>query len=304
VKSYNKVQLLRQTNAGVGAARNTGIRKARGKYIAPLDADDLWLPEKLEKQVACMEQGDDEIGLVYCWSKLIDDESNVFGKLPPETIQGRARHALILGNFIGNASVPLLRATALQKVGLYLTRAEQGGGQGCEDWDLSVRIAEACSIRVIPEFLVLYRQSDSSMSFQAEKMAASFAIFWRRARQRNCDLSAASFRWSAGVFYLYIARKGFVSGHYHRCLGYLKEAIRGNPVLLLKTEIYRLFFKSLLKIVMGSSRNVPERVRPRREKMGKAMNFNSQRKSRRPFVSDRIFESIARKRYSAAVIDT
>ena len=52
-----RFQLVRQSNAGVGAARNTAIRKARGKYIAPLDADDFWFPEKLEKQVACIEQG-------------------------------------------------------------------------------------------------------------------------------------------------------------------------------------------------------------------------------------------------------
>ena len=67
-----RFQLVRQSNAGVGAARNTAIRKARGKYIAPLDADDFWFPEKLEKQVACIEQCGDETGLVYCWSTLID----------------------------------------------------------------------------------------------------------------------------------------------------------------------------------------------------------------------------------------
>ena len=52
VKKDARFQLVRQSNAGVGAARNTAIRKARGKYIAPLDADDFWFPEKLEKQVA------------------------------------------------------------------------------------------------------------------------------------------------------------------------------------------------------------------------------------------------------------
>jgi glycosyltransferase involved in cell wall biosynthesis len=159
VKRDSRVQLVWQSNAGVGAARNTAIGKARGKYIAPLDADDFWFPEKLEKQVACMEQYGIETGLVYCWSTLIDEHGDFFSNGLPQTVEGRLRHALILRNVVGCASVPLFRASALEQVGLYLTRAEQAGAQGCEDWDLSLRIAEIFSIRVVPESLVAYRQT-------------------------------------------------------------------------------------------------------------------------------------------------
>ena len=58
----------------MGAARNTAIRMARGKYIAPMDADDMWFPEKLEKQVARIELYGEETGLVYCWSILVDED--------------------------------------------------------------------------------------------------------------------------------------------------------------------------------------------------------------------------------------
>ena len=107
-------------------------------------------------------------------------------------------------------SVPLFRTAALEKVGLYLTRAEQGGAQGCEDWDLNLRIAEAFSIRVVPEYLVAYRQTSSSMSVNGESMAASFAVIMRRARERNPDLPAAIFRWSAGHFYLYLVQNAII----------------------------------------------------------------------------------------------
>ena len=102
-----------------------------------------------------MEQFGSETGLVYCWSRLIDEFGDIVDDGHPHTVEGRLRYALVLRNILGNGSVPLFRATALEKVGLYLTRAEQGGAQGCEDWDLSLRIAEVFSVRVVPEFQVL-----------------------------------------------------------------------------------------------------------------------------------------------------
>jgi glycosyltransferase involved in cell wall biosynthesis len=129
VRRDPRFKILRQDNGGVGAARNVAIRKASGKYIAPLDADDLWFPKKLEKQVARMEQCGNETGLVYCWSISIDQYGALLSVGDPYTVEGRLRHALVLRNFIGNASVPLFRAAAIAKVGPYLTRAEQGGVQ-------------------------------------------------------------------------------------------------------------------------------------------------------------------------------
>ncbi len=280
-----RVQLVRQGNAGVGAARNAAIRKARGKYIAPLDADDFWFPEKLEKQVACMEQCGNETALVYCWSRSIDMHDAFVGISHPYTLEGRLRHALVLSNFIGNASVPLFREVALEKVGLYLTRAEQGGAQGCEDWDLSLRISESFGIRVVPEYLVAYRQTSSSMSVHAEGMAASFAVTMRRARQRNCDLPSASFRWSAGSFYLSLVYTCYHWGHYSRCPRCLKEAVCANPVLLLNTGIYRMFLKSVLNIIRGlTGDHLTERVQPPPEKKGKGVALYSKKKRKRPFI--------------------
>ena len=198
VEKDARVQLVRQCNAGAGAARNTAIRMARGEYIAPMDADDMWFPEKLEKQVARMEQYGEETGMVYCWSIVVDkhgafEHTQWFSKA-----EGRLRDAMVSGNWIDNTSVPLFRASALAGVGPYLTRAEQGGVQGCEDWDLYIRIAETFCIRLVPEYLVVYRKSGSSMSANVESMATSFAIVIERARQRNSDLPAAIFRFSAG----------------------------------------------------------------------------------------------------------
>ena len=244
VRKDARVQLVRQPNAGVGAARNTAIRIARGEYIAPLDADDFWFSDKLEKQVACMEQHGEETGLVYCWSRTVDENGVLLDVSTSDMLlEGRLRHALILGNIVDNASVPLFRTAALAKVGLYLTRLEQGGAQGCEDWDLHLRIAESFSIRVVPEYLVAYRRTSSSMRVNAESMETSFVVTMHRARQRNRDLPAASFRWSAGYFYVRLAETCNLWGNYSGSFRYLMKAVCANPFYLLQTWIYREFIK-------------------------------------------------------------
>jgi glycosyltransferase involved in cell wall biosynthesis len=304
VKRDARFRLIQQSNAGVGAARNAAIRKARGKYIAPLDADDLWFPKKLEKQVDCMEQSGNETGLVYCWSTHIDEHGEFVCNGYSQTVEGRLRHALVLHNIVENASVPLFRTAVLEKVGLYITRTEQGGAQGCEDWDLYLRIAEVFSICVVPEYLAAYRQTNSSMSIQAQGMAASFAVIMRRARERNCDLPSAAFRWSAGYFYSYLVDKSYDCGHYSQCLLYLKEAACANPVLLLETRIYRIFLKSVLNIIASSNGNrLSEQVRPSPEENRKVGDVHSSKKRKRPFISNRIFKKIEQTRWSAAIND-
>jgi glycosyltransferase involved in cell wall biosynthesis len=299
-----RFQLVRQSNAGVGAARNTAIRKARGKYIAPLDADDYWFPQKLEKQVACAEQCGDETGLVYCWYTVLDEHRKLSNG-HPQTSEGRLRNALILRNVVGNGSVPLFRAAALEKVGVYLTRAEQGGAQGCEDWDLYLRIAERFGIHVVPEYLLAYRQAGSSMSVDAETMAASYAVVMSRARERNFDLPSSIFCWSAGHFYMYLVKKSYRWGYYGRCLRYLKEAVGSDPALLLTTDVYRILIRALLKVIMdsGGKHLARETLPLMPDENGKGPDLESRKKRKHPFISNRIFQNIEQRRWSAAFED-
>jgi glycosyltransferase involved in cell wall biosynthesis len=287
-----RFQFVRQSNAGVGAARNAAIRKARGNYIAPLDADDLWVPEKLEKQVACMERWGNETGLVYCWSKLINEEGEPVDVNHCNTLEGRLGHAMVLQNLLGNASVPLFRAAALEKIGAYLTRVEQEGAQGCEDWDLYIRTAEIFTIRVVPEYLVAYRQKSSGMSCNAEGMTGSFAVTMRRVRERHDDLPAATFRWSGGYFYLYLAYKCYDSRDYPRCLRYLKEAVFANPVLLLKAGIYKTLIKSVFNL--GTRRT---------SKGSEKANSHSKKRKKRSFILNAIFRRFELARWSATLDD-
>src|SRR3954453_20694089 len=83
-----RARLIRQENAGLAAARNAAIAVAQGEFIAPLDADDLWHPQKLERQLACFRRAEVEVGLVYCWSRIIDEHGKVLAPSDRAMIEG------------------------------------------------------------------------------------------------------------------------------------------------------------------------------------------------------------------------
>ena len=257
-KKDSRVRLIRITNGGVGEARNAGIRAARGKYIAPLDADDLWETEKLEMQVRRMEERGEQTGLVYCWSHYIDGNGNHLGANFPAVFEGEARRAVILYNFIGNASVPLFRASALRESGLYLTRNEQRGAQGCEDWDLSIRIAEKHQVGVTRQSLVNYRQDESAMSSRAEGMARSFRIVMDQVRRRNPDIPPLLFRCSAVQFFGFLASKSYRNRDFYGCLLASGLALRSDPITLLNRKLIGLAMKSFVWLAFGRQhRSIP-----------------------------------------------
>ena len=255
----DRVSLIRQRNAGVGAARNAGISSAKGIFIAPLDADDVWEPEKLERQLMSMKERGDRTALVYCWHRWIDENGFALGYQSNTIVQGDARKAILLRNFIGNASVPLFRARAIKRVGPYLTRDEQGGGQGCEDWDLSIRMAERWEVGLVSEVLVNYRQSNECMSSQVASMAKSYQVVMDLARARNRDLPENLFRWAEGHFQSYLVSKGYDGCDYPSCINAAIRAMMSDPLLILNRRLHELTLKSLIWLATGKRRSLPDR---------------------------------------------
>ena len=259
-KNDSRIRLIRQANAGVGAARNTGIRFARGRYIAPLDADDVWEPGKLERQLDCMKERGERTALVYCWHQWIDEKGASLGYKSNSTIEGDVRSAIMLRNFIGSASVPLFRASAIERAGPYLTRDEQCGGQGCEDWDLSIRIAEKWEVGLVDDVLVGYRQSNACMSSQVPSMARSYQVVMDQARSRNMDLPLTLFRWAEGHFHSYLVSKSYDGCDYRSCINSAARAILSDPMLMLNQRLHELSFKSLVWLLTGKRRSPNRRM--------------------------------------------
>lgn len=160
----SRVKLISQTNQGVSAARNTGINTAQGEYIAFLDADDLWEPTKLEKQVQCFESKP-EVGLVYTWTLLVDQQGKSTGTVTASHIEGNVWEKLLLGDVIGNGSSAMIRRSCFETVGLFDTELSSA-----EDPDMWARISAHYPLAVIKEVLVYYRQRSGSVSRDYDRM--------------------------------------------------------------------------------------------------------------------------------------
>ena len=156
-----RIKYLRHDcNRGPSGSRNVGIEAARGTYIAFLDSDDEWLPEKLAHDVQVYSSRDDDTGLVYS-GELILGPQDAVERLPP-TLHGRAYDDLLAGDFIGSCSRVTVRRDALEIAGRF---DEQLVNE--EDWDLWLRIAKSFSIGVVDECLVKHYVGHEQLTSQA-----------------------------------------------------------------------------------------------------------------------------------------
>jgi len=255
-KKDARIQLLKQPNAGVAAARNLGIQKSRGEYIAPIDADDIWYPENIEKQVKCMLEGGEEVGVVYSWTVDLDEKGLLTGGFRSFAIEGDVYATLICHNFIGNASASLIRRSCLEKVGVYDKTLKERNAQGCEDWDLYLRIAELYQFRAVPEFSIGYRRMYNTMSTNYTAMANSQSLMLQAAKQRHPEIPDFLHRLSTSNFLLYLANQSSRNGRDRTALFWLFQALKTECISpLLRSGFYIVLGKSLLNLLSQSGKH-------------------------------------------------
>ena len=164
-----RIHYIHQQNRGNPAARNAALRVVSGEYVAFLDADDVWFPEKLEKQVAALDHLPPTVGLVYSDVYLFNNEDGTIirsflqGRRPP---QGRILRELLGpdGWFISDTG-SLIRREVFQRVGLY-----DESLWWYEDWEMWVRIAAAYEVAALDEPLARCRRHSANLSKAPEGM--------------------------------------------------------------------------------------------------------------------------------------
>jgi glycosyltransferase involved in cell wall biosynthesis len=242
-----RVKLISQENRGSAGARNTGLNHAQGKYIAYLDADDLWDVTKLAKQVEVLEQNP-EVGLVYTWIERINEQGTSIGKPFKINLEGDIWEKLTEKNVIAPSSA-MIRRSCFEKVGMFDVSLQAFG----EDWDMWLRIAACYRVQVIPEALCSYRECATSVSKNWQAMAEGQAtVIERTFTSASSELMPLK-RKSYGLAYLYIASRCLQSHQpdYAIASSYLRQAVAYYPQLKFSKEYLRLNLTAWLMKWLG-----------------------------------------------------
>ena len=181
--SDKRIRFLRhEITKGGSAARNTGILASECDYIALLDDDDEWLPDKLSKQMEVLLSSPPEVGCVYTgYVDVSRSTGTIIGEHIP-TKRGDLSKDLLAENCVGSASSVLLKRECLKKVGLF-----DESLPCAQDYDLWIRISNEFLFECVPEPLFKYRIHENKISTNLETLTRGLEIMARK--YRNYPLS-------------------------------------------------------------------------------------------------------------------
>lgn len=165
----SRIHYLRmEKNSGACAARNKGIRESSGEYVAFLDDDDEWLPERLEKQLPAL--ADENVGFTYCGVWILNEKT---GKKKSSWIQfkqGNVYKLLLKANFMGGVSNFIIKRSAMEKCGAF--REDMPSSQ---DYELWIRLSKQYEVSSVRENLtVLHIHEGDSITRSLDRRIAGF----------------------------------------------------------------------------------------------------------------------------------
>lgn len=252
----SRVRLVRQANAGVSVARNSGIQSSDSELLAFLDSDDVWHPQKLELQLRALEHNP-KYAMAYseflpwdgesplCWSPIPDGDRLV------ADLSGWIYHHLILTNW-ALPSTWLMRRTVVDSVGGF----EAGMSMG-EDWDLIIRISREFQIAKLASPLVRYRLSRAQTTKrlaarnEAVEMRQRFLSAYGETGPDGSRVDEVKLRQRQRDACYYFGLDHIVSGNLRMGIDQVRQSVGYGFNTHLPVDV----LKSLLKRFIGSRNN-------------------------------------------------
>lgn len=228
-KFGEKVRYIKQENAGVCVARNRGVADSTGKYIAFLDADDIWEPEKLAKQIAKFSE-DDQIGLVHCGMREFHSDTGETIAMHLQGTEGWVADDLLLWEglgVIGPGGTIIVRRDAFENVGGFDESLKVG-----EDWDFCYRIARKYKVGFVPELLVNYRNHGTNAHKNVAEMERGMGRFYQRAFDTDDANVLHLKRRAYGNYHRVLSGSYFQSKNYKKFIEHAMRSIKYRPANL------------------------------------------------------------------------
>jgi glycosyltransferase involved in cell wall biosynthesis len=220
-----------RSNRGQSASINLGMRAARGEFIAVLDSDDVWAPEKLALQLACFDAHPD-VGLVYGNGWVIDgDGKQQYPIYPAEHREESDASRVLMDCYFLLPSNSLVRATVFRKAGWF-----DESFRAAQDHDMAIRIAEITRLAYIKEYVFYYRRHGDSISMKnADRRWKNGFLILERAAARH-DYPAGVVRRRRAVLHFRLGQceaksRHFASALRHFVLAGLLDPFRALSVL-------------------------------------------------------------------------
>jgi len=261
--SDDRIRIIHQINRGLSGARNTGINATRGIFIALLDADDLWLPNKLEEHFKHL-QSNPNVGISYSASEFIDEGGTPMGLGQHPKLTDITPKDVFCRNPIGNGSAAVIRKSLLKSV----SRVRQLGKETrmeyfdenmrqSEDVEFWLRVALSTQYKFegIDGTLTQYRVNMSGLSANLDKQYESWMYSVQQNKKLNKQFIKHWFPLASAYQKRYLARRAIQSRNAKTALTLIKQAILEDPRILIEEPK-----RTLITLICSVLCALPEQV--------------------------------------------
>ncbi len=223
VQNDSRIRYIKQKNAGCAAARNRALAEATGAYIAFIDDDDVYEPNKLQIQVEYLNENP-KIGFVYSDSELIDVRGNHLKNVPE--IPQRSFLELITGFAVPPIAI-MVKKECFDRVGLFCTEL-----RNTDDYDMWLRIAKEFQFAYLPAKVALYVWHDGNLTLNQRKTTANLTFIYKRLmKQRLSEDERRQVIRSVLQFTYWYADEKRAKKEYEEAFFYYRMAFKFDPLI-------------------------------------------------------------------------